>query len=53
MNNDKEGYNTLKNESMAEGTSLLPDINAHKQQYDPNGILESEGDEDTFSQFRL
>ena len=53
MNNDKEGYNTLKNESIQEGTSLLPDINAHKQQYDPNGLLESEGDEDTFSQFRL
>ena len=48
-----EGYKTLKNDSIQERTSLLPDITAHKQQYDPNGILESEGDEDTFSQFRL
>ena len=50
---DNTGYNSLNQESMAEGTSLLPDINAHKVKPDVNGILDSDEDEMTFKEFQL
>ena len=49
----EEGYKTINESSVAEKTSLLPDINAHKRKI-VNSILDSEDeDEMTFKEFQL